>query len=150
MKELLKKLLRRWLNEGDKNDKNQDTNAQNNYAHGNEQYVYQTDDGAIQHIYNAEVYFMSNGNQQLKGMKSELSKVNLTGKLTEQQIKVIEHLIITVNAMRVVLGEPVNPAYLPAKLAEISSVAKWQDMPANFYDRAVKYLMKCAGFVSER
>jgi hypothetical protein len=149
MIELLKQLLRRWLNESQINGKAQDINAQNNYANGNEQYVYQTDDGAVQHIYNAEVYFMSSSDQP-KSIKAEVPKANSAEKITEHQIKVLEHLIATVNAMRIVLGEPVNPTYLPAKLAEISSAARWQEMPANFYDRAIRYLMKCAGFVSER
>ena len=57
MLELLKELLRRWLYEGKASVQNQtqDTNAQNNYANGNKQHVYQTDDGSTQHIYNAEV-----------------------------------------------------------------------------------------------
>lgn len=134
MIESLKVFLSRVFNFFSDHEVYVDANTQSNHAGGNQQHIYQGT------VIQAQVVQFSNAGA---------AAANSAGStLNANQIIALEKLLEAVVPLCKVLGEDKSKAYFAGKLCQISNVDNWHNMPANMYDRAVRYLMKCAGFVA--
>ncbi|MCE1160889.1 MAG: hypothetical protein LWW74_06815 [Burkholderiales bacterium] len=108
------------------------SNTQNNYASGNNQNNIQ---GGI--VYQADIMHFH----------EEVVTQSFSG-LSKEQIEALERILDTIPAMRKVAGEFYSREYFAKQINKIAEVDDWHKMPAGMYDRAVRYLMKCVGFVA--